>query len=56
VTDHSKGFDLATPVKRELSIRRALEWAFSQERVSVDFDEMHDSPGGVDTRWTPSGG
>lgn len=51
MTDHSKGFDLATPVKREMSIRRALEWAFAQERVSVDFDEIHDGPGGVDTIW-----
>lgn len=51
MTDHSKGFDRSTPVKRELSVKAALEWAFAAERVSVDFDEIHDGAGGVDTIW-----
>lgn len=36
---------------REMSIRAALEWAFSAELVSIEFDEIHDGPGGVDTIW-----
>lgn len=51
MTDQSKGFHRAVPVKREMSIRGALEWAFSTELVSIDFDEIHDGPGGVDTIW-----
>jgi hypothetical protein len=51
VTDQSKGFDSATPVKRQMSIRQALEWAFAVERVSVEFDEIGEGPGGVDTIW-----
>ncbi len=51
MTDRAKGFDRAAPVKREMTIRQALEWAFATERVSVDFDEMNDKPGGVDTIW-----
>lgn len=51
MTDHSKGFHRAVPVKREMSIRAALEWAFSIELVSVDFDAIHEGPGGVDTIW-----
>lgn len=51
MTDHSKGFDRATAVRRELSVRAALEWAFAAERVSVDFDKIHDGPGGTDTIW-----
>lgn len=51
MTEQSKGFHRAVPVKREMSIRGALEWAFSTELVSIDFDEIHDGPGGVDTIW-----
>lgn len=51
MTDQSKGFHRAVPVMREMSIRAALEWAFSTELVSIEFDEIHDGPGGVDTIW-----
>lgn len=51
MTDHTKGFDRAVPVKRQMSVRQALEWAFGAERASVDFDELHDGPPATDTIW-----
>lgn len=49
MTDRPKGFVGSKPVKRSLSIRSALEWAFGVERVSVEFDEINDSPPATDT-------
>ena len=39
------------PVKRQMSVRQALEWAFGAERVSMDFDELNDGPPATDTIW-----
>jgi hypothetical protein len=47
----AKGFGAVQLVKREMSIKAALEWAFAAELASVDFDEIRDHPGGVDTIW-----
>jgi hypothetical protein len=45
----AKGFGQARAVKRTLSIKAALEWAFGSERVSVEFDEINDAPPATDT-------
>lgn len=47
----TKGFGSARAVKREMSIRSALEWAFGAEQVSVEFDEINDGPPATDTIW-----
>ncbi|MFH5773577.1 hypothetical protein ACHFJ0_04940 [Paracoccus sp. NGMCC 1.201697] len=43
------------PQVREMSIQRALEWAFRDECAQMDMDELHTSSGGVrggvDTIW-----
>lgn len=47
----AKGFDSACRARREMSIKAALEWAFSAERVSIEFDEINDRPPATDTIW-----
>jgi hypothetical protein len=52
MTERPKGFvGCGAAGLRRMSVRSALEWAFAAERVSIEFDEMHDGPPDTDTIW-----
>lgn len=38
-------------VRRQMSVQRALEWAFGVEHAGVEFDELADGPPATDTVW-----